>query len=853
MSSSIQTLPVGTVLRGRVFTYAIEIVLGQGAFGITYLASTSIQGPLGKVTVQVALKEFFAKELDSRQEDGTVSARTQGGIAHKYARAFKRESENLSKMTHPGIVNVLEAFEDKGTYYYSMEYLSGGSLDEKVKGSGIPEKEALRLIGKIGEALSFMHDQKVMHLDLKPKNIMLKGDGSPVIIDFGLSKQYDDSGEPESSSNIGLGTPGYAPIEQANQTSGKVFQPTLDIYALGATLYKMLTGVTPPVASEILNEGFPEELLQEKSVSRTTVSAIDKAMSAARKNRPQSVEAFLSMLDIRSGAAGVKNRGPLYRRWLALYIAYSNCFVADLGPDGDLHIIDTCKTDDVPGYSRDSLGEEHLEHFVEALLTRFSASQDFSDREVCFIVPSHFDIGKKLCVRAGSSGFGIERVRILLSDYACAIGYLVQSGAWENEASELELGVVGETRPEGERSYTVFQYEAGVLEEISYLKDAEDYLMDGALVPGRHELNSVDPARVLLGALSYMKVLVGYDGGRHLMLESLRGGPLQLRWGRNGDSFKTIIPDGYTIPAKISVKITLGDTQIFDLYQHGGIGQYHGYLATLHPDMEALRPRAEVVFSVDIGTESEITLTLTSDGKELDKRIIKEPYRGETRYLGICPYLEVSDDETIVDQTTSTTGHQWVDLGLPSGVKWATCNVGASRPEEYGDYFAWGETAPKEEYTEKNYKFLLKKGILGIAKHYSKYDKGNISCRLDAEDDVVRHKWGSDWRMPTEEEWRELRNPDNCLWEWKKNYNGSGVDGYLVSGIKEGYTEKTLFLPAAGLKIKTDYIRGYGYYWSSDRLEVNAGLAWCFFFNNEHYGTYQDDCQDGLTIRPVTK
>lgn len=296
-NSKNQALPTGTVIAGTVYTYTIEKVLGQGSFGITYLASTSMKGPLGEVTVPVALKEFFAKDLDSRREGGTVSSRTDEGIAYRYARAFQRESENLSKMKHPGIVRVLEAFEANGTYYYSMEYLSGGSLDDKVKGVGMLEAEALPVIKRIGEAVAFMHERKMMHLDLKPKNVMLKGDNEPVVIDFGLSKQYDSEGEPESSSSIGLGTPGYAPIEQANQSSGKAFQSTLDIYALGATLYKMLTGVTPPTASSIIEEGFPEEDLEAKAVSENTISAIREAMRPSRKDRPQTVSAFLSLLD----------------------------------------------------------------------------------------------------------------------------------------------------------------------------------------------------------------------------------------------------------------------------------------------------------------------------------------------------------------------------------------------------------------------------------------------------------------------------------------------------------------------------------------------------------------------------
>ena len=110
-----KALPVGTVLRGAVYTYTVEKVLGQESFGITYLASTLIKGPLGELPMPVAVKEFFAKDLDSRGEGGTVSARTEDGVAYRYAKAFQRESQNLSKMKHPGIVKVLEAFQANGT------------------------------------------------------------------------------------------------------------------------------------------------------------------------------------------------------------------------------------------------------------------------------------------------------------------------------------------------------------------------------------------------------------------------------------------------------------------------------------------------------------------------------------------------------------------------------------------------------------------------------------------------------------------------------------------------------------------------------------------------------------------
>ena len=540
-NNNLQALASGTTLRGDAYSYTIDKVLGQGAFGITYLASTSMKGPLGEVSVQVALKEFFAKELDSRREDGTVSTRTIDGVAHKYAKAFQRESENLSRMKHPGIVNVLEAFEAKGTYYYSMEYLSGGSLDEKVKGKGIPEPEALSIIAKIGNALSFMHGRKMMHLDLKPKNIMLKADGSPVIIDFGLSKQYDSAGEPESSSTIGLGTPGYAPIEQANQISGKSFLPTLDIYALGATLYKMLTGSTPPIASEILNEGFPEDLLEEMSISSKTIDSIRRAMSAAKKQRPQTVGEFLSILDIKADPVGIGKahtsdspKQAFKVNKYAVFINMSDCILATLSKDNQVLYIDACKTNEVIGPSDDLFKGERFERYLKVLLSRFSNRVDLRGKIVCIIVPTNFGYREFQYIWMTCEEADIEQVRIMYSDYAFAISYLVQSGKWESDVSDLEIGVRMDMMSRNRWgdpsvSYTVFKYGDGVLEQISYDPDAYDYLVEGALRRERIEVPSdLSPTRAILGALSYIKICTGEVKG-HIIIEAVRGGDLQLR------------------------------------------------------------------------------------------------------------------------------------------------------------------------------------------------------------------------------------------------------------------------------------------------------------------------------------
>ena len=285
----------GTLLQGG--KYRLESVLGQGAYGITYLAMATMKGDLGNIAVKVAIKEFFSKELNSRRPNGMVAEASSDSLAGKYSNMFLREAKNLSHLEHDGIVNVLEAFSENNTHYYVMEYVDGGSLDAYIRSKGrLSERETLSLARQIGSALAFMHENKMLHLDLKPKNIMLRADGTLCLIDFGLSKQYEADGEPESSTTIGLGTPGYAPIEQGSSDDRKTFAPTLDIYAFGATLFKMLTGKTPPRSSDIFNEGFPEEALLSLEISEETISAIRHAMSPRKGDRPQTVEEFLKEL-----------------------------------------------------------------------------------------------------------------------------------------------------------------------------------------------------------------------------------------------------------------------------------------------------------------------------------------------------------------------------------------------------------------------------------------------------------------------------------------------------------------------------------------------------------------------------
>jgi len=295
-------LAPGTVLKSKNYTYHIEKVLGKGAFGITYLVNTavSMQGQLGTIHtgVQVALKEFYMPG-EMKREGGELITISPESKVKAYAEKFRREASRLAMLSHPNIVRVLEVFEANNTIYYSMEYLSGGSLNDYVvqKGS-LPEQEAIGYIRQIGSALLYLHTNKMLHLDIKPSNIMLSQmSGMLKLIDFGLSKQYTSNDSlDETSTNLGVGTTGYAPLEQADQKGEREFAPTLDVYALGATYYKLLTGHTPASAISVLNRGLNTLPLVKKKVSQQSILAIKAAMEPLQANRCQSVDVFLNML-----------------------------------------------------------------------------------------------------------------------------------------------------------------------------------------------------------------------------------------------------------------------------------------------------------------------------------------------------------------------------------------------------------------------------------------------------------------------------------------------------------------------------------------------------------------------------
>ena len=282
-------LSVNSFLQGG--KYHIVRYISSGGFGCTYEAEHVL---LGK---RVAIKEFFVKDFCNRDEHTcqvTVGTESKKGLVEKLRKKFIDEARALSGLHHPGIVSVSDVFEENGTAYYVMDYINGCSLSDLVRREGpLSESRALGYIRQVCAALSYVHAHGRLHLDIKPGNIMVDQEGNAILIDFGASKQYDECGGENTSTLMGR-TPGYAPLEQLGNDVVK-FLPATDIYAVGATLYKLLTGITPLSATRLASgESLPPLPAQ---VSASTRKAIASAMCLNKMQRPQSVSDFLSLLD----------------------------------------------------------------------------------------------------------------------------------------------------------------------------------------------------------------------------------------------------------------------------------------------------------------------------------------------------------------------------------------------------------------------------------------------------------------------------------------------------------------------------------------------------------------------------
>lgn len=288
-------LPIGTLLNDG--KYRVEEHLASGGFGNTYkVVDVAFEEHL-------AMKEFFLKGVTERDSNNTTISVSNADNTPEFIsqkEKFRKEAQRLRKLKNDHVVRVYDLFEENGTAYYTMDFLEGESLAARMKKAGHPfdESQVIDYTLQVLDALDTVHAENIWHLDLKPGNIMTDGQGRAVLIDFGASKQYYDADGRSLSTSTGLCyTPGYAPTEQIESNAARM-GPWTDLYALGATIYNLLTKKTPPSVSDIQDgEGFefPD------TVSPEMQGMVRWMMNPDRKKRPQSVADVWRYMENRLG------------------------------------------------------------------------------------------------------------------------------------------------------------------------------------------------------------------------------------------------------------------------------------------------------------------------------------------------------------------------------------------------------------------------------------------------------------------------------------------------------------------------------------------------------------------------
>lgn len=296
-------LPDGYFLQKK--KYQLTHSIGQGGFGITYLGvwNTEVKGELGamKTRVPICIKEYFFKDYCYRDKDSyavKVHSETGEKLFEKFKEKLIKEANILSAVHHPHIVNVLEVFEENDTAYIVMEYIKGCSLKYMLDKEGIlPENKVLKYVHQIGNALDFVHDKNIVHLDIKPGNILIDRDDSARLIDFGVSKRYDIEEQETSTTTLTL-SKGFASIEQYDDEGTQNFSPCPDIYSLGATMYNLLTGVVPVESILRATKQMLPPTSYNSNITPKTEKAILKAMEVKPEDRFQAVKEMLAAIDV---------------------------------------------------------------------------------------------------------------------------------------------------------------------------------------------------------------------------------------------------------------------------------------------------------------------------------------------------------------------------------------------------------------------------------------------------------------------------------------------------------------------------------------------------------------------------
>jgi serine/threonine protein kinase len=286
-------LPSNTILQNG--KYKIVKKIGQGGFGIAYRAYH--QG----LQTEVCIKEFFYSDLCERAKNSTnvtiiSTSPDKIQLVDSLQKKFTKEAQRLARFQHPNIVQVMDTFDENNTAYFVMEFLDGGSLEDMIKRDGaMSEQKAKALILPIIDAMDAVHKKDLLHLDIKPANIMLRKNQTTVLIDFGISKYLEIINGNTTTAPIGI-SKGFAPLEQYGGSISD-FSKATDIYSLCATIYNMVTGKTPPEPLQMLTNGFKSPRDIKPKLTADFNAIIVKGLATKAVDRYQSMSQLMKVIN----------------------------------------------------------------------------------------------------------------------------------------------------------------------------------------------------------------------------------------------------------------------------------------------------------------------------------------------------------------------------------------------------------------------------------------------------------------------------------------------------------------------------------------------------------------------------
>ncbi|MGN1259633.1 MAG: SUMF1/EgtB/PvdO family nonheme iron enzyme, partial [Alloprevotella sp.] len=757
MSELLNPLQPGTMLRAN--TYRIVRFIAAGGFGCTYEAEHVL------LEKRIAIKEFFMQECcnrDAYTKRVTVGTQSNHELVDKYKRKFIGEAKALSCLEHEGIVRVSDVFEENGTAYFVMDYVDGQPLSGLCKNGPLPEKHALFYIRQVCEALAYVHDHNRLHLDLTPANIMVKSDGCIVLIDFGASKQYEPTTGKNNSSTL-VHTPGYAPLEQMNRNVQQFF-PATDIYALGATLYRLLTGRIPSTPDIRLNE--EDNLTFPAGISAATRRAVERALEVRKKDRPQSVREFMALLDAAiqpAQAVAAKSSQPSASSQKQKNLANSTKQCIQPGQ----------RNLSQPTQNKKEVGKNRSKSKASNLALDSYNGHDF------------VDLG--LSVKWATCNVGANTPEEYGNYYAWGETSPKSSYDEDNcKTWECSMGDIGgDPEYDAARANWGSNWRLPTDAEFEELIDNCDYQwttqngVAGVRFTSKRNGNSIFFPAAGWRIVSFTDA--AGERGNYWSSTPSFDGDTQFASGLYFDSGGSAYTDG--------------DNRDF--------GRQIRPVFVLKP-APAKAKAAEAPKAGTIRTEE-----IVEDGNKPVRRR-RKLWRWMVCLIsvaaviaGIVYVLKMPTELSLDDLTVSGSENEYdyVDLGL--SVKWATCNLGASSPEEYGNYYTLGETIP-----------IPKSGR----------------------------------RLPTKVECDELVN--NCTRQWTTQ---NGVAGMLFTSKING---NSIFFPAAGWRSGSDFSTYLtdmsGEYWSSTPYESGTRQAYSLSFNWEG-GAGTDCCYRsiGRPVRPV--